>query len=281
MEKRTGCSIFALLSIIADPVVPLVALVFAICFTSWFLSFFNMMESRGLLVTCTLGMALSRLHLLGSLKEKLDRFDAENHKFRAANKELKSSVDELGSQNAQLQNANSRLQASITGLEDVRQAMQAYADETHSDMSKLLTNLQENIAEQKRIQQQTEKIQDATQKLTTQQNRAMLMNLFFQFQNQDGSAGLNTDEFEVLLAMLPQQAGDRVRNGLLDFKSADEDGDGVISISNFRDWIRRVADVMEGEASQNNDCKANVMPVSTETKGKKLGRSERAEPFSA
>jgi len=109
----------------------------------------------------------------------------------------------------------------------------------------------------------------------------MLMNLFFQFQNQDGSAGLNLDEFEVLLAMLPQQAGDRVRSGLLDFKAADEDGDGVISINNFRDWVRRVADVMEGEASQNaslppsaNDSKTKVIPAGADPKGKMLGRSE-------
>mmetsp|Transcript_56841 Transcript_56841/g.122935 ORF Transcript_56841/g.122935 Transcript_56841/m.122935 type:complete len:294 (-) Transcript_56841:96-977(-) len=257
VEKATGWSIF-------DPAEPLLALGFVICLCSWFLSWVGMMEFRGYLTTIMLGVACSRIHVLGSLKEKLDRFAAENEKFRATNRDLKSSVNQLNQQNSQLEAANKKLQTSIEGLDQVREAMEKYAEKSNSDLGHVLTSLQDSIAEQKRIQQQTEKIQAQTRKLTIEQERSMLMNLFMQFQNQDGEKGLNRDEFDTLIDMLPEGSCATLRNGVSEFKSVDLDGDGTISIKNFRDWIRKVAnDYSDGGNSGSSGIAMTTLPSGT------------------
>lgn len=242
IERATGWSIF-------DPAEPLLVLAFFVCLASWFFSFFGWMEFRGYFTTFVLGVACSRVHLLGSLKEKLDRFTAENEKFRAANKDLKSNVNQLNSQNDKLQIANARLETAIKGLDEVSVVMQKYAAKAGEDFDHVISSLHSSIEEQKSIQRQTQEIEAQTRKLTLAQERSMLMNLFMQFQNQDGQQGLSREEFETLLDMLPEGSSAKLRNGVTEFKDVDIDGDGTISVANFRDWIRKMVNDMTDGSS--------------------------------
>merc|ERR1719362_1975989 len=244
-------------------------LAFAICVLSLLLSVVGWMEFRGFFTTLVLGVACSRVHFLGSLKEKLDRFAAENDKFRTTNKELKSNVNQLHAQNDKLKAANSRLETAINGLDEVSQMMAKFAADNKTDFDEVVKSLHNSIEEQKAIQKETQEIQAQTRKLTSAQERSMLMNLFMQYQNQDGEKGLSRDEFEFLLDTLPVQSGHRIsycsikppagsslklRNGLRDFKDVDVDGDGTVSIANFRDWLRKAL----GDIADSGDGSANV-----------------------
>jgi len=238
IQHKTGWSI-------VDPVEPLLALAFLYCVISWLLSWVHLMEFVGFFVTIALGAAVFRIRLLGTLKEQLDRFAAENDHFRTANKELKQGVDQLHSQNDRLQASNKDLEASIQGLDEVREAMVKYASETQGDLGDVLSQLHESIGEQKRIQQQTLDIEEETKRLAVGQERAMLMGLFMQFQDQDGEQGLSRDELETLVDMLPEGSGNKVRAHLGDFSEMDADGDGVVSMANFRDFVRRVGEDLD------------------------------------
>eukprot|EP00927_Polykrikos_kofoidii_P037906 TRINITY_DN3210_c1_g3_i1.p1 TRINITY_DN3210_c1_g3~~TRINITY_DN3210_c1_g3_i1.p1 ORF type:complete len:288 (-),score=47.02 TRINITY_DN3210_c1_g3_i1:86-949(-) len=234
LYKTTGWSIF-------DPFEPLLAFAFMVFAFSWFASFLGVMTFYGYVPTIMLGIALSRVHFLGSFKENLDKFAAENKRFRAANKDLKASVSNLQEQNKQLDVTNKRLQTSISQLDEVRETIKKYAEHNNADLGNVLSSLHESIAEQKKIQKDTERIQIKTRQLTSTQERAMLMNLFMQFQNQDGEKGLSVDEFETLVDMLPADSAGQLRDGMRDFKKFDTDGDGIISIKNFRDGVMMLA----------------------------------------
>jgi len=238
IQRKTGWSI-------TDPVEPLLALAFLYCVLSWLLSWVKLMEFVGFFVTLSLGAAVFRIRLLGNLKEQLDRFAAENEHFRMANKELKQGVDQLHSQNDRLQASNKDLEASIQGLDEVREAMAKYAAETEGDLGAVLNQLHESIGEQKRIQQQTLDIEEETKRLAVAQERSMLMGLFMQFQEQDGEQGLNRDELDTLMDMLPEGSGNKVRAHLGDFTEMDSDGDGIVSMANFRDFLKRVGDDLD------------------------------------
>jgi len=240
VERATGFSIM-------DPVEPLLLLAFAICALSWFVSWIGLMEFRGYFTTVTLGLATSRIHLLGALKQQLDRFAVENEHFRTANKDLKHNVNELNSQNDKLMESNKHLEDSIKSLEEVKEAMEQYASDAKGDLNELLSSLHNSIAEQKRIQQQTLDIEEKTRKLTVAQERSMLMGLFMQFQDTDGDKGLSKEELETLVDMLPEGAGVRLKECVRNFRELDTDGDGVVSMANFRDFVRRVGEQLHDE----------------------------------
>lgn len=247
IESKTGWSIF-------DPVEPVLLLAFAICVLSFVFSIVGLMQFRGIFTTLVLGVACSRVHFLGSLKEKLDQFASENDKFRATNRELKTNVNQLHGQNDKLKAANSRLETAINGLDEVSQMMAKFAADNKTDFDEVVKSLHNSIEEQKAIQKETQEIQAQTRKLTSAQERSMLMNLFMQYQNQDGEKGLSRDEFEFLLDTLPAGSSLKLRNGLRDFKDVDVDGDGTVSIANFRDWLRKAL----GDIADSGDGSANV-----------------------
>jgi len=243
IESKTGLSIF-------DPVEPVLLLAFAICVLSFFLSITGLMQFRGFFTTMVLGVACSRVHFLGGLKQQLDRFAGENDKFRATNRDLKSNVNQLHAQNDKLKVANSRLETAITGLDEVSHMMATFAADNKTDFDQVVKSLHNSIEEQKAIQKATQEIQAQTRRLTSTQERSMLMNLFMQYQNQDGEQGLSRDEFEFLLDMLPTGSSLKVRGGLRDFKDVDVDGDGTISIANFRDWLQKaLGDIADSSAA--------------------------------
>merc|ERR1712008_451690 len=102
-------------------------------------------------------------------------------------------------------------------------------------------------AEQRRIQQTTFDIEENTRKLTMGQERSMLMGLFMQFQDTDGEKGLSKEELETLGDMLPEGAGARLKDCVRNFRELDSDGDGVVSMSNFRDFLKRVGEQLHDE----------------------------------
>jgi len=266
IESKTGWSIF-------DPVEPVLLLAFAICVLSFIFSIIGWMQFRGIFTTVVLGIACSRVHFLGSLKEKLDRFAAENDKFLATNKELKSNVNQLHAQNDKLKSANSRLENAIHGLDEISQMMAKFAADNKTDFNKVVKSLHDTIEEQKAIQKHTQEIQAETRRLTTTQERSMLMNLFMQYQNQDGEQGLSRDEFELLLDMLPAGSSLKLRSGLRDFKDVDVDGDGTVSIANFRDWLQKaLGDIADsGNAGPASEAAEGVPPL----RGTAAGRAQQ------
>mmetsp|Transcript_6095 Transcript_6095/g.17058 ORF Transcript_6095/g.17058 Transcript_6095/m.17058 type:complete len:289 (-) Transcript_6095:133-999(-) len=251
-EKTTGWSIF-------DPVEPLLAFGLVYCLISWCLSWVDVMEFAGYIPSVLLGVALSRIHLLGALKEQLDRFDGENKKFRAANKDLRASVDSINHQNIQLQASNDQLSKSISGLDDVRVALDKFAKDTNTDIGHLMTSLEGSIEEQRNIQKNCENIQARTKRLTGQQEKAMLMNLFFQFQNQDEEKGMSVEEFETFLDMLPSDSSDKLKGTLRDFKSVDKDNDNTISIKEFRNYVLVCANAIVGDESSTPGATASTL----------------------
>jgi len=249
IKRITGWSI-------VDPLEPLLALALVSCIFSWILSFMGVMEFRGYFTTFVIASATMRIHVLGCLKEQLDRFAAENEHFREGNRYLKHNVNQLNAQNDKLLASNQRLETSVQSLNEVKEAMERYASETSGDISGMLTSLHSSIAEQRRVQQQTLDIELQTRKLTQAQERSMLMGLFMQFQDMDGQKGLSRDELDTLADMLPEASSSRLRSKLRDFEALDADRDGVISMANFRDWVRRVDEEMHG-----SDSSMGSMPV--------------------
>jgi len=242
IKRITGWSI-------VDPMEPLLALALVSCICSWFLSFMGIMEFRGYFTTLVIGSATMRIRVLGCLKEQLDRFAAENERFREGNRDLKHNVNQLNAQNEKLLASNQRLETSVQSLHEVKDAMERYAAETSGDISGMLASLRSSIAEQRRVQQQTLDIELQTRKLTQAQERSMLMGLFMQFQDMDGQKGLDRDELSTLADMLPEASSSRLRSKLRDFEALDTDGDGVVSMANFRDWVRRIDEEMHGSDS--------------------------------
>merc|ERR1719379_2783666 len=111
-----------------------------------------MMDFQGHLTTIALGLAWSRVHLLGSLKEQLDKFEKQNAKFKESNDKLKQHVNDLRVENVKLEAANKRLENSIHGLEDVQAALEQFASQAHEGFDQVLSSLKGSIEEQKRIQ---------------------------------------------------------------------------------------------------------------------------------
>mmetsp|Transcript_56525 Transcript_56525/g.112384 ORF Transcript_56525/g.112384 Transcript_56525/m.112384 type:complete len:342 (-) Transcript_56525:46-1071(-) len=231
---------------IVDPLEPLLALALVSCIFSWILSFVGVMEFRGYLTTLVIASATWRIRVLGSLKEELDCFVAENERFREGNRNLKHNVNQLNAQNDKLRASNQRLETSVQSLNEVKEAMERYASETKGDISAMLTTLHNSIEEQRRVQQQTLDIEIQTRKLTQAQERSMLMGLFMQFQDMDGQKGLSRYELDTLADMLPDASSSRLRSKLRDFEAIDADRDGVISMANFRDCVRRIDEDMHG-----------------------------------
>ena len=131
--------------------------------------------------------------------------------------------------------------------------------ETNNDIGHLMTSLEGSIEEQRNIQKNCESIQARTKRLTGQQEKAMLMNLFFQFQNEDEEKGLSVEEFETFLDMLPCDSSEKLKGTLRDFKSVDKDNDNKISIKEFRNYVLVCANAIVGDESSTPGATASTL----------------------
>mmetsp|Transcript_14146 Transcript_14146/g.27950 ORF Transcript_14146/g.27950 Transcript_14146/m.27950 type:complete len:304 (+) Transcript_14146:125-1036(+) len=233
--KITTWLIFSIFSV--DPAEPLLAVALILCVTSWPFSFLG--QLHGYLLPAVVCFAWMRIHALGRLKEQLDRFEKENNRLHTSNKELKRGIETLHMENRNLEDSNQRLEASISGLDNVKDTLQQFAAQSQSSFEDVLKSLNDGIAEQKIIQVQTKQIANKTKMLAATQERSMLMNLFMQFEDQDGEKGLSKDEFDCLVDVLPEETAAKLRDSTESaFASMDIDGDGLISIKDFREWLR-------------------------------------------
>jgi len=236
-EKKTGCH---------DPFEPLLVLMLLICVVLSLLDVFAVFIFASWVPTLLLCFAVMRVHSLGSLKEQVDRFEKENKKFRKTNEDLKLNVENMSEENALLQSSNERLSQSIAGLDEVRTSLEAFAAKTGNDIGQVMTSLQSSIQEQRSIQRNAQDIQERTKRLALQQQKSMLMNLFFQFQNEDEEKGLCKDEFDTLIDMLPTQANKQMRNTIRNFAAFDSNHDGKISVKEFKACLLDCANAILG-----------------------------------
>jgi len=227
----------------------LFVLAFVYCVISTIVSAFTPLKSASFIATVCLGFAVCRIRILGQLKEQVDRFEKENAQFKAGNAQLKASVDNMHEETVNLQSTNAELSKSIGQLEEVQGALQKFAISTGNDIQQLMTTLQSSIREQRTIQKNSVEIQARTKRLALQQEKAMLMNLFFQVQNEDEEKGLSPEEFQSFIDMLPCESVERVRGMLGNFTSNDLNGDGKISIKEFKRGILQSAESISGESS--------------------------------
>ena len=84
--------------------------------------------------------AFWHLHLLGSLKEKLEEFRQENEQFSENNQQLKGNINQLEHTLEQLKGNNDYLHQELQGLQNLRQRLQAFADDQQRDFSQLLSD---------------------------------------------------------------------------------------------------------------------------------------------
>ncbi|CAM9303739.1 unnamed protein product, partial [Heterosigma akashiwo] len=211
------------------------ALFFFFAVSSFFLSFVGIAFFWGYSVTATFGLAWSRIRLLGSLKKQLDRFEQENKKlaanvesFKAQNKELKKTSDALKSNNIEYHAQNEAFKKSLDDLSEVHHIfpnssatlMEGYAARNQQGMDEVFGALHASLAEQRAIQARTQRLQQKNLRLARTQERALVLNLFFQVDSQDGERdGLAAEEFRDFVDLLPEALAAEAQG--LDFARVD------------------------------------------------------------
>jgi len=238
------------------------------CLTSWAVAYADMihflakLQLFAFLPAAAAAFACERIRQLRTLPAQLSCLKEENECYKASNSELKSGIELLQHENAEAQAANRRLQESISGLESVRTAIQAYANKHDSDLGQVLADFQRTISQQQEILQSTRRIQRRTKKLTEAQWRALMLNLYAQVDRHDGIQGMSRTEFEMWLAMLPVEISAKL--GPETFDEIDADGNGIIDIAEMCNWVQTAVKTLlnshnglsmletDGEASKEN-----------------------------
>lgn len=229
------------------------ALFFFFAVSSFFLSFVGIAFFWGYSVTATFGLAWSRIRLLGSLKKQLDRFEQENKKlaanvesFKAQNKELKKTSDALKSNNIEYHAQNEAFKKSLDDLSEVSQLMEGYAARNQQGVDEVFGALRASLAEQRAIQARTQRLQQKNLRLARAQERALVLNLFFQVDSQDGERdGLAAEEFRDFVDLLPEALAAEAQG--LDFARVDADGDGRVGFRELKAWVQSALDRLDRE----------------------------------
>jgi len=227
-------------------------IVFGISFTfaiaSYFLSFFMGFVFWGYGTTLLLGFAWQRIRLLGSLKKQLDRFEKENKKlasavsnFEAQNKSLKETSDKLKVSNEEYKEQNEKFLKSIQDLQSVTDMIEIHAAQNQESFGEVFDAIKKSVQEQAEIQENTKLLQQKNVRLAMAQEKSLMLNIFFQVQNEDGKEGLNEQEFEDFIDMLPIGAGQELLRKVR-FSQIDVDRSGVISFSELKVCIQQAID---------------------------------------
>eukprot|EP00301_Raphidiophrys_heterophryoidea_P026322 c9058_g1_i1.p1 GENE.c9058_g1_i1~~c9058_g1_i1.p1 ORF type:complete len:313 (+),score=103.48 c9058_g1_i1:49-939(+) len=230
-----------------DPFEIVFALVAVWCGVSFVLSFVGSIAYLGTMPLIVSLIAWARIRSLGSLSQQIgrfahenDRLAAENNKFQEQNKQLAESVSVLKTNVDEFRSQNSRLQQSISDLNNVREMLEQYATTASTNLNQIIETIRSSVSEQRQIQEQTLKIQKSALEQTRKQEYAMMMNLYFQFQNMDGEKGMSFDEFETFLDLVPRDLREKLKKASREtFEAADVDHNGVVSVNEIREWMDR------------------------------------------
>jgi len=243
------------------------------CLASWaiayadFIHLLAKLQLFAFLPAAATVFACKRIRKLRTLPSQMSFLKEENECYKASNSELKNGIELLQHEHAEAQAANRRLQESISGLESVRTAIQAYANKHDSDLGQVLVDFQRTISQQQEILQSTRRIQRRTKKLTEAQWRALMLNLYAQADRHDGVQGMSRTEFQMWLAMLPVEISAKL--GPETFDEIDSDGNGIIDMAEMCNWVQTaVKTLLNGSSVFEVDGEATedvVLDVSNST----------------
>lgn len=192
-----------------------------------------------------------QIHLLGSLTERLEKFDAENKRledsvdnFKEQNSKLKQVSDRLAEENEQFSAELERMTNTLQGLETVQQTLETYAKENQADLGIVIQSLNDTLNEQKKVVKKQSDLLDQTKEATRSQEKILLLQLQSQCQFLDQQMGMTPQEYSMFLNMIPAKFKNSPAG--LAFDEVDKNGDGIISISEFNllvdELVRSVAE---------------------------------------
>merc|ERR1712137_539109 len=204
----------------------------------------------GLLSVVGHTFAWYQIHLLGSLTERLEKFDAENKRledsvnnFKEQNAKLKKVGDRLAEENELFEAELTQMHSTLAGLETVQKTLETYAAENQSDLGEVIQSLNDTLAEQKQCVQKQSELLDQTKEATRSQEKILLMQLQSQCQFLDQNMGMTEQEFGMFLSMIPAKFK-KTPAGMA-FERVDRDGDGIVSTEEFHllvdELVRSVA----------------------------------------
>jgi regulator of replication initiation timing len=85
------------------------------------------------------------------LEESVNKLNGLNETFQKTNAELKTNVDDLRSETENLHVQLGKMKDTISDLDTVRQAMEAFAKQNQLDLGEAMGNLKSAISEQKQL----------------------------------------------------------------------------------------------------------------------------------
>jgi SMC interacting uncharacterized protein involved in chromosome segregation len=155
------------------------------------------------------------IRILGSMKVQVERLTEENNKlshenekfiasnesfaqkielFDAENKRLSGNITEIEATADALKQNNDRLHQELTALQNLRNNLQDYADETKLDFSQLLEEVNQNF---KRLEV-----------ITVANERVLLQRIAQDLEFLDQEAGMQRDEYERFVRRIPEHLQD-------------------------------------------------------------------------
>ena len=206
----------------------------------------------GLLSVVGHTFAWYQIHLLGSLTERLEKFDAENKRledsvnnFKEQNSKLKLVSDRLAEENEKFESQLSDMRTTLDGLETVKQTLETYASENQSNLGEIIKSLKDTLNEQKECVNKQTELLEQTKEATRSQEKILLMQLHSQCQFLDQQAGMSKSEFAMFVNMIPAKF--KKSPAGLAFERVDADGDGVISHVEFTALVDQLVQSVASE----------------------------------
>mmetsp|Transcript_28869 Transcript_28869/g.80730 ORF Transcript_28869/g.80730 Transcript_28869/m.80730 type:complete len:257 (+) Transcript_28869:89-859(+) len=194
-----------------------------------------------------LGMAFAiyQIHLLGSLTEKLEKFDKENKRlensvnaFQEQNKELKHTADALAGEVEKFKGEVNRLSETVSSLESVRETIEAYAEKNNADLGSIIDSMNATLEAQREVVAEQKVVLGEQKQAAKMQARVLLNTIFNQTQFMDQSMGMSPSEFQAFMSMVPSQYK-QDKSGI-DFEHLDSDADGNINVGEFQAVVERL-----------------------------------------
>ena len=186
-----------------------------------------------------------QIHLLGSLTERLEKFDAENTRlhesvenFKEQNAKLKTVSDRLAEENQQFENELTQMHKTLEGLETVKQTLETYAEENQKDLGAVINSLNDTLQEQKNVVRKQSELLDQTKEATRSQEKILLMQLQSQCQFLDQEMGMTQQEYQMFLNMIPAKFKNSPAG--LAFDMVDKDKNGRITMEEFNQLVERL-----------------------------------------